>query len=344
MAYGCQRRAGAAQPRSGSSTPAGAARRPEPAGRRGRRSVRPAQRLPQQRSGRASGGALPGGGLQGWAAGRESRPRCVSVRRGPAATGADGRCSWTGKRGDAQGRRVCVLTAVLRPSPNASPHPLHARGRCGELEFYDKVYDRITVKSNTSLEKTKRAFRNVTTSDDPVIRCAPCACWRGLRGLVGPRFRAGTALSSGARAVRWEVGESGAGGWRGEGTAGMFTTHSLPGLGHCPCLSPFAGGWRARARPRCSPPTRSSPRSCACGAPSTAGTCSSPRRTGRCVCARQASGVLCAGSGRLGTQPPTPTAGVCARRGAAWSEPPAVVVGSGRRLTWRCLLLLTRRA
>lgn len=42
--------------------------------------------------------------------------------------------------------------------------------RCGELEFYDKIYDRITVKSETTLEKTKRAFRNVTTSDDPIMR------------------------------------------------------------------------------------------------------------------------------------------------------------------------------
>lgn len=42
--------------------------------------------------------------------------------------------------------------------------------KCGELEFYDKAYDRIAVKAETPLDKTKRAFRNVTTSDDPVIR------------------------------------------------------------------------------------------------------------------------------------------------------------------------------
>jgi translation initiation factor 3 subunit D len=41
---------------------------------------------------------------------------------------------------------------------------------CGELEYYDKVYDRLTVKQETALEKTRRAFRSVTTSDDPVIR------------------------------------------------------------------------------------------------------------------------------------------------------------------------------
>lgn len=42
--------------------------------------------------------------------------------------------------------------------------------RCGELEYYHKSYDRVTVKQETPLEKTKRAFRSVTTSDDPVIR------------------------------------------------------------------------------------------------------------------------------------------------------------------------------
>ncbi|KAJ9522640.1 hypothetical protein QJQ45_019730 [Haematococcus lacustris] len=41
---------------------------------------------------------------------------------------------------------------------------------CGELEYYDKAFDRVTVKAETPLEKTKRAFRNVTTSDDPIMR------------------------------------------------------------------------------------------------------------------------------------------------------------------------------
>eukprot|EP00798_Chlamydomonas_sp_ICE-L_P031221 gene31221-6371_t len=40
----------------------------------------------------------------------------------------------------------------------------------GELEFYNKAFDRTTIKSETSLEKTKRAFRNVSTSDDPIIK------------------------------------------------------------------------------------------------------------------------------------------------------------------------------
>eukprot|EP00884_Botryococcus_braunii_P013268 jgi/Botrbrau1/21942/Bobra.0249s0065.1 len=40
----------------------------------------------------------------------------------------------------------------------------------GFLEYYDKVYDRVTPKSEARLKRTKRVFRNVTTSDDPVIR------------------------------------------------------------------------------------------------------------------------------------------------------------------------------
>lgn len=41
---------------------------------------------------------------------------------------------------------------------------------CGELEFYDKSYDRISSRSEKPLERTKRVFRSVTTSDDPIIR------------------------------------------------------------------------------------------------------------------------------------------------------------------------------
>lgn len=42
---------------------------------------------------------------------------------------------------------------------------------CGALEYYDKSYDRATPKTERPLKKTNRAFRSVTTSDDPVIRC-----------------------------------------------------------------------------------------------------------------------------------------------------------------------------
>ena len=53
----------------------------------------------------------------------------------------------------------------------------------GQLEYYDKSYDRLTPKTDKALKKTSRAFRSVTTSDDPVIRPVPvltCMCLLGL--------------------------------------------------------------------------------------------------------------------------------------------------------------------
>ena len=40
----------------------------------------------------------------------------------------------------------------------------------GALEYYDKAFDRVTPKTEKPLRKTRRVFRNVTTSDDPIIR------------------------------------------------------------------------------------------------------------------------------------------------------------------------------
>ena len=40
----------------------------------------------------------------------------------------------------------------------------------GDLEYYDKAYDRVTARSERPLERTKRVFRSVSTSDDPVLR------------------------------------------------------------------------------------------------------------------------------------------------------------------------------
>ena len=53
---------------------------------------------------------------------------------------------------------------------------------CGSLQYYDKAFDRITPKEPRPLQRTKRAFRSPSTSDDPVIQCAAlctvccCAC------------------------------------------------------------------------------------------------------------------------------------------------------------------------
>nr|XP_022907415.1 eukaryotic translation initiation factor 3 subunit D-like [Onthophagus taurus] len=43
-------------------------------------------------------------------------------------------------------------------------------GCYGELEFYDKSYDRVNVKSEKPLQSVNRIFHTVTTTDDPVIR------------------------------------------------------------------------------------------------------------------------------------------------------------------------------
>lgn len=41
---------------------------------------------------------------------------------------------------------------------------------CGELEYYDKSYDRVNVKSEKPLQRIDRIFHTVTTTDDPIIR------------------------------------------------------------------------------------------------------------------------------------------------------------------------------
>lgn len=41
---------------------------------------------------------------------------------------------------------------------------------CGELEYYDKGYDRVNVKTEKPLQSVNRIFHTVTTTDDPVIR------------------------------------------------------------------------------------------------------------------------------------------------------------------------------
>ncbi|XP_054275040.1 eukaryotic translation initiation factor 3 subunit D-like [Macrosteles quadrilineatus] len=41
---------------------------------------------------------------------------------------------------------------------------------CGSLEYYDKAYDRVNVKSEKPLQRIDRIFHTVTTTDDPVIR------------------------------------------------------------------------------------------------------------------------------------------------------------------------------
>ncbi|CAL1675908.1 unnamed protein product [Lasius platythorax] len=41
---------------------------------------------------------------------------------------------------------------------------------CGSLEYYDKTYDRVNVKSEKPLQRIDRIFHTVTTTDDPIVR------------------------------------------------------------------------------------------------------------------------------------------------------------------------------
>jgi len=42
--------------------------------------------------------------------------------------------------------------------------------QAGSLEYYDKLYDRVNVKTEKNLQRIDRIFHTVTTTDDPVIR------------------------------------------------------------------------------------------------------------------------------------------------------------------------------
>jgi len=42
--------------------------------------------------------------------------------------------------------------------------------QAGSLEYYDKVYEKVNVKSEKPLQRIDRIFHTVTTTDDPVIR------------------------------------------------------------------------------------------------------------------------------------------------------------------------------
>jgi len=58
------------------------------------------------------------------------------------------------------------LTKLTLPNVN-DPVDLEC---CGVLEYYDRNYDRVTVKNERKLERINRVFHKVTTTDDPIIR------------------------------------------------------------------------------------------------------------------------------------------------------------------------------
>ncbi len=42
--------------------------------------------------------------------------------------------------------------------------------RAGSVEYYDKDYDRVTVKNKKPLQRIEKTLFNVTTTDDPIIK------------------------------------------------------------------------------------------------------------------------------------------------------------------------------
>ena len=60
---------------------------------------------------------------------------------------------------------------------------------CGKLQFYDKAFDRVTPRLEKPLQRTKKTFRSVTTSDDPVIRFAITSCVCSLHELCSRNCR-----------------------------------------------------------------------------------------------------------------------------------------------------------
>jgi len=52
---------------------------------------------------------------------------------------------------------------------DSEPQPEDLKS-CGFLEAYDKQYDRITSRTEKTLERSNRPFYNPTTSDDPILK------------------------------------------------------------------------------------------------------------------------------------------------------------------------------
>ena len=55
----------------------------------------------------------------------------------------------------------------LRPEAIPAPEDLYF---CGQVGYCDKSYDTCTPKTERPIYRSRRVFRNVTTSDDPIMR------------------------------------------------------------------------------------------------------------------------------------------------------------------------------
>lgn len=87
------------------------------------------------------------------------------------------RCLLCCTRSDAAAQLLTPLTLTWHeltappPPPPPSPPSLNTHHRHNHtLTLSPRAYDKLTTRQEKPLERTKRAFRSVSTSDDPVIR------------------------------------------------------------------------------------------------------------------------------------------------------------------------------
>jgi len=93
-----------------------------------------------------------------WAGRRRFTPRAEAVER---QASVDIKSSWQILEEMDLGRLAKLSIDVAAPKDLLT---------CGELKFYDKGFDRVTVKQERTVPGTNKAFHNVTTTDDPNIR------------------------------------------------------------------------------------------------------------------------------------------------------------------------------
>jgi hypothetical protein len=72
-------------------------------------------------------------------------------------------------------RRVLCARFAARGRCDCAPVGDVATLACLQLPCHTRVthnraYDRLTTRQEKPLERTKRAFRSVSTSDDPIVR------------------------------------------------------------------------------------------------------------------------------------------------------------------------------
>ena len=77
------------------------------------------------------------------------------------SSSVDIRPEWTVKE------QIPFTSLMKLNSKVEEPQTLHF---CGKLQYYEKSYDRVTPRTEKPLQRTRKVFKSVTTSDDPIIR------------------------------------------------------------------------------------------------------------------------------------------------------------------------------